>query len=342
MDADVGAPLDRVIDESGFSGVVRVARRGAVAYERAAGMADRAHGIANTLATRFGIASGAKGLTALATMSLVEDGSLALDAPVRAVLGDPPELALVDAGVTVEHLLAHTSGIGDYLPEEGDIDDHALPADVPGHRLASAPDLLPLLAGHAMRSAPGERLEYCNGGYVLLALVIEAAAGRSYHDVVAERVCAPADMAGTAFLRMDSLPGDVAIGYLGADPESLRTNQLHLPVRGLGDGGAFSTLDDVARFWAALFDGRILPLPVVEEMVRPRNTLPDGSLRSGLGFWMPADRDTVRLEGYDAGTSFRTAHDRETGWEYTVMSNTAPGAWPLVKVLDAWLMGLHT
>jgi CubicO group peptidase (beta-lactamase class C family) len=332
MDASAIGALDRIVDDTGFSGVVRVTRDDVVVYERAAGLADRAHGIANTLGTRFGIASGAKGLTALAVMALVADGSLSLEAPVRALLGDPPELARVDAAVTVERLLAHTSGIGDYLPEEGDIDDHAL--SLPVHQLASPRDFLPLLAGHPMVRPPGEQLEYCNGGYVLLALVIEAAAGRGYHDVVAERVLKPAGMTATEFLRMDSLPGDVAIGYLGGDPESLRTNVLHLPVRGLGDGGAFSTLDDVARFWAALFAGRIVPSDVVEEMVRPRNSLPDGSLRSGLGFWMPGDGDTVRLEGYDAGTSFRTAQDRDTGMQYTVMSNTSGGAWPLVKLLD--------
>ena len=72
---------------------------------KAYGMADRGHGIPNTVDTRFAIASGTKGLTALAVMSLVEDGTLELATPARSLLGD--DLPLIDDDVTVEHLLAH-------------------------------------------------------------------------------------------------------------------------------------------------------------------------------------------------------------------------------------------
>ncbi len=73
------ASVDRVIGETDFSGVVRVARGEEVLCERASGLADRAHGIPNTATTRFGIASGTKGFTALTIMSLVAEGSLALE-----------------------------------------------------------------------------------------------------------------------------------------------------------------------------------------------------------------------------------------------------------------------
>ena len=62
------------------------------------------------------IASGSKAFTALAVTRLVDDGELRLDQPVRELLGD--DLPLIDDGVTIEHLLAHTSGIGDYLDED--------------------------------------------------------------------------------------------------------------------------------------------------------------------------------------------------------------------------------
>ena len=68
-----------------------------------------------------------KGLTALTVVSLIEDGSLHLETTARSVLGG--DLPLIDDGVTIEHLLAHRSGIGDYLDEEGDweITDHMMP-----------------------------------------------------------------------------------------------------------------------------------------------------------------------------------------------------------------------
>ena len=84
----------------------------------------------------------------------------------------------------------------------------------------------------------------------MLALLAERAAGTPYHDLVDELVCRPAGMEATAFLRLDELPGDAALGYLAAD--GLRTNVLHLPVRGTGDGGVFTTAADVHALWTAL------------------------------------------------------------------------------------------
>jgi len=327
---DLSLAIERVIDENAFSGAVRLDRRGEPFYEGAFGLADRAHGIANTIDTQFGVASAVKGFTALVVMSLVGDGLLSLDTSVRDVLGD--ELELIDPAVTVSHLLAHTSGIGDFLDESiGDVNDYVMP--VPVQQLATTTDYLVVLRGHPMAFPVGERFEYCNGGFVVLALVAEVVSGRSFYDLVAERVWAPAGMASTAFLRTDQLPGIAAIGYV-EDDDGWRTNQLHLPVRGSGDGGAYSTLGDFGRFWPALFGGRILPMPVVEEMVRPRNDVPSESRRYGLGFWLHGERPIVQVEGYDAGVSFRSAYDPVAEAGYTVISNTAAGAWPLVSLLD--------
>ena len=255
---------------------------------------------------------------------------------MRSILGDA--LELIHPAVTVGHLLSHTSGIGDYLDEgtAGAIDEYVMP--VPVHRLAQPADYLTVLQGHPMRFAPGARFGYCNGGYVVLALVIEAVSGDSYYKVVRESVFAPAGMTSTFFPRMDELPGSAALGYLS--PEGLRTNQLHLPVRGCGDGGAYSTLDDCDRFWTALWGGRILPPPVVEEMMRSHAEDEEDGSRYGLGFWLRADRDTVFLEGYDAGASFRSARDPAGGVGYTVISNTSDGAWPIVKIIDSALPAL--
>ena len=83
---------------------------------KAYGLADRRHEIANTLDTQFGIASGAKGFTALTVVRLIQEGALELTTTARSVLG--PDLPLIDDDVTVEHLLSHRSGIGDYLDED--------------------------------------------------------------------------------------------------------------------------------------------------------------------------------------------------------------------------------
>ena len=323
--------IERVATEIDFSGVVQVSRQGRILFEGAWGLADRAHGIANNMGTQFSIASGTKGLTTLAIMSLVEEGSLTLGDSVRGVLGN--ELELVDPSVTVGHLLAHTSGIGDYLDEEvlSDISDYTLA--MPVHQLESTVDYLAVLRGYPMKSDVGERFAYSNSGFVILALVVEAITDSSFYDIVAQRVCVPAGMAATAFLRFDQLPGSAAIGYLPTEG-GWRTNQFHLPIRGSGDGGAYSTVGDFAAFWPALFAGKILSASLVNEMVRPHNDVPSESLRYGLGFWLRPDRDTVLLEGYDPGVSFRSVYDPGSALLYTVISNTATGAWPIVRLLD--------
>jgi len=311
----------------GFSGVVRVDRGGETVFEQAYGLADRAHAIPNRVDTQFATASATKGLTALAVVSLVAEGALELTVTARAVLGD--DLPLIDERVTVEQLLAHRSGIGDYLDEETDLDfdDYLMP--VPVQDLATTEQYLAVLDGYPTKFEPDERFAYCNGGYVVLALIAERASGVSYHDLVEQRVTGPAGMDDTRFLRSDELPGRAALGYL--DPDSLRTNVFHLPVRGNGDGGVYATAADVASLWRALFAGAIVPDEWVAEMIRPRSESAKGDAGYGLGFWLPRD-GLVRLTGGDTGVSFSSTHEPATSTTYTMLANT--GAGPMRRLLE--------
>jgi CubicO group peptidase (beta-lactamase class C family) len=321
--------LDAIAAETAFSGVVRVDSGEGVEVAKAYGQAHRGYGIANEVDTRFAIASGTKGLTALAVVSLIEDRRLALSTTARSVLGQ--DLPLIDEDVTVEQLLAHRSGIGDYLDEEvnHDLSDYLMPVSV--HELATTEEYLTVLDGHPAKFAPGERFAYCNSGYVVLALIAERASGEPFHDLVQRRVCDPAGMRDTAFLRSDELPGGAALGYLAVDGE--RTNVFHLPVRGSGDGGIYSTAADISALWNAFFGGRIVSIEWVSEMVRARGDEPSEPQRYGLGFWLHASTDAVILEGSDAGVSFRTVHNPRTGRTHTVISNTTGGAWPIARFL---------
>ena len=325
--------IDALAAEKAFSGVVRIDRGDEVVFDKAYGFAHRGFEIPNDTDTRFAIASGVKGLTALAVVGLIEDGTLELTTTARSLLGD--DLPLIADDVTVEHLLAHRSGIGDYFDEdvETEITDYLLP--VPVHRLVDTEDYLSVLGGYPTKFAADERFSYCNGGFVVLALIAERASGVRFHELVAQRVCEPAGMSETAFLRSDELPGGTALGYLAAD--GLRTNVLHLPVLGSGDGGIYTTAADVRAFWEALLAGRIVAREWVAEMTRPRSASPEDGRRYGLGFWLHGTTDTVMLEGYDAGVSFRSLHDPVAGVTATVISNWSNGAWPLVPLLEDYL-----
>jgi CubicO group peptidase (beta-lactamase class C family) len=325
--------VEQLVDEkaaaTSFSGAVLLARGGETLMAAAYGLADRAHGVLVTLDTQFGTASVTKGFTALVILRLIEDGVLRLDTAARTLLGD--DLPLIDDEVTVEHLLAHRSGIGDYLDEDAldDITDYVM--TVPVHRLASTEEYLPALDGHPQVSRPGETFCYNNAGFVVLALLAERASGELFPNLVQRLVCGPAGLRDTAFLRSDELPGRAAVGYLSTD--SPRTNALHLPVLGSGDGGLYSTAADMNRFWTALYDAHIATPSTLAEMTRPRSDWPQENRRYGLGIHLHATTNAVFLEGMDAGVSCATHHDPDAGTTFTVLSNTSGGAWPLVSLL---------
>ncbi len=318
----VETDLDRLAAEHLFSGVVGIERNGDL-DTYAYGLADRAHGVVNTVEHRFGIASGTKTLTALGVLSVVADGLLDLDAPVRDLLGG--ELPLVDDRVTIRTLLNHRSGIGDYFDGDADPDRLDYAMSVPVHTLDGSSGYLAALDGYVQKFVPGTEFSYCNSGYVLLAVLLERATDKPYSEVIAERVTGPAGLTRTEFLRMDSLPGDVAIGYLFA--EGLRTNVLHLPVVGFGDGGVFTTVQDVHRLWTALIDGRL-----GNDAVSMMATAPVVDARYGMGMWLDEQPGRMTMEGMDAGASFRSTRFPD-GSTFSVLSNTTDRAWPIARHL---------
>jgi CubicO group peptidase (beta-lactamase class C family) len=262
-------------------------------------------------------------------MRLIEDRELRLDQPVRGLLGD--DLPLIDHGVTIEHLLTHTSGIGDYLDEDSDWKASDYVLSLPVHTLTTSEAFLPMLDGHPRKFAPGERFAYCNGGYMVLAVLLERATGDTYHEVMRRLVFEPAGLVRTGFLPLNELPLDAAPGYIFNEGDLVNT--LHLPALGNGDGGAFTTADDLHRLWQALLDGRIVSRATIDEMIRPRHDVPDKKKRYGMGFWIHRAHPALILEGYDAGASFRSTHIIETQTTVSVLGNSSEGAWPVISAL---------
>ena len=297
-------------------------------FAKAYGLAHRGYEIPNTLETRFGIASGTKGFTALTVMSLVEEGVLEFATPAREWLRR--DLPLIRDDVTIEHLLAHRSGIGDYYDEETETDFDTFELSVPAHRLATTEAYLAILDGHPTKFAPDERFSYSNAGYVVLALIAERATGVPFHDLVVQRVCEPARMCDTGFFRSDELPARTAVGYVEVGG-AWRANVFHLPVRGSGDGGIYTTVADVHALWRAFVAGEIVSREWVAEMTSTRGETENA--RCGLGVWQLRSGNAFVNGGADAGVSFRSLHDPQSRVTWTVVSNTSEGAWPLARLL---------
>ena len=159
--------------------------------------------------------------------------------------------------MTIEHLLSHRSGIGDYLDEDamGDITDYVMP--VPVHELATTEQYLAVLGGHPTVFPPGERFAYCNGGYIVLALISERASGVPFHELVRERVCGPRACRTRSSCAPTSCRATRRSGT--SRTTAPRTNVFHLPVRRRRRRRDLLHRGRLRSFWEALFAGRIVP-----------------------------------------------------------------------------------
>lgn len=97
-----------------------------------------------------------------------------------------------------------------------------------------------------------------------------------------------------------------------------------------GDGGAAGTTADLAAFWRALLEDRIVSA-TREALNAPLTTVEDEQMRYGRGFWRGLDSDQLILEGYDAGVSARTWHDPAAGITGSVIATSSEGAWPVLQ-----------
>ncbi len=224
-----------------------VLRDGQPVVRRGVGLADIEAGTPVTPSTNFRLASVSKQFTAAAVLLLAEDGRLRLDDPVRRWL---PALPTSADGVALHHLLSHTSGLHDY--------EDIMAADFQGQ--VHDADVLCLLATGTREPyfPPGAAYRYSNSGYALLALVVEAASGMAYPDFLRERIFLPLGMAGTvAYVDGINTVPNRAYGH-SADGAGWRRTDQSTTSAVLGDGGIYSSIDDLAKWDAALYDDRLL------------------------------------------------------------------------------------
>ncbi len=210
------------------------------------GLADLEHGLAATPETNYRLASITKQFTAAAILLLAEDGKLDLDDRAREWLPSLPES---HDSITLRHLLTHTSGLTDY--------EELMPADL-GKPLRDA-DVLKLQEGEPrLYFEPGTDWSYSNGGYALLALIVERASASSFPEFLRQRIFLPLGMTNTlAYVEEGPPVPHRAYGYSRVDGEWARTDQ-SLTSSVLGDGGIYSSIADLAKWDAALYDDRLL------------------------------------------------------------------------------------
>ena len=228
---------------------VLVLEGGDAVFQRSYGLADLEAGVTSSPTTNYRLASVSKQFTAASALLLVEDGVLTLDDRVRHWL---PTLPVASEGITLRHLLSHTSGLVDY--------EDLLPPDQA--RQIHDADVLRLLEREDRLYFPaGSDYRYSNSGYALLALVVERASGQRFAAFLQARIFSPLGMTAT-LARQDEGPPvtDRAFGYTLVGDRWERTDQSTTSAV-LGDGGIYSSITDLAKWDAAWYDDRLLSAP---------------------------------------------------------------------------------
>lgn len=230
------------VDAGYWSGSIVVARGDSVLLAAGFGSADAEHAVPNEPATRFPVASVSKAFTRLALAGLRVEGLLSDSARLSEYLPGYPR----GDEITVRHLAEHHSGISD-------IDDLGWfpTGQSRAHELAA---LVDSLAKAPLDFEPGERYAYSNGGYIVLAAVLEAASGLPYDEVLRRYVFEPAGMTRSGNWAGGILPAR-ADGYTLNAAGGLTHAPLVHPSNKIGAGSAYTTVLDVLAFHRSLRDG---------------------------------------------------------------------------------------
>ena len=311
--------IEHVASETEFSGVISIFKDSSTLYNKAYGYRDIKNHLPNTTSTVFGIASGTKFFTALGIGVLIDRGLLSLDTTIGEIAQE--YTSFIDEHATIQHLLTHTSGIYDYYDEESNTDFENFFVEITWYKLESPSDYYPLFKGQAMKFRPGERYSYSNGGYVLLGMVIEKLTGSLYRDFIHENVLQVANMHRSGFYAFNDLPENTANGYL---KDRRTTNIYHLPLRGGGDGGMYTTTDDLRAFWGSLFSHRILSADLTATFLKTHYTF-DAASGYGCGIYKRLDDSMYAIEGGDAGVGFDSRYVVSENLTINILSNITNG-----------------
>ncbi len=277
-------------DEAGAS--VLVMKEGKVVYARGFGLASLELKVPNAPALVYRIGSVTKQFTAAAIMTLVEEGKVALDAPVSRYLEGLPEAW---RPATVQQLLTHTSGIPSYtdIPEYG----AHMREDLPGLKL-----LQTLVWTKPMDFAPGTKWHYNNSGYFLLGLIVEKVSGKSYADYLQAKFFAPLGLAHTRFGTETELIPGMASGYSNGRPSAyLSMTQPYAA------GSLVSTSEDLARWTTALHAGKVVKPESLKLMTTPVKTADGKEHPYGFGL-MFRESQGHRLVGHGGGINGFICH----------------------------------
>jgi CubicO group peptidase (beta-lactamase class C family) len=266
--------------------------------------------------TIFQTGSVGKQFTAAAIMMLVEEGRIGLDDKIsKYVEGTPPAWK----GVTIRHLLTHTSGIADYGGEEG-----TMGKGVINFRNAYTEEqLVQAFAKMPMDFEPGDKWSYSNTGYVLLGIVIRKATGKFYGDVLQERIFQPLGMNSTRIISEADIVVHRSGGYRLLKGELKNQEWVSPELNTTADGALYTNVLDLAKWDAALYTTKLLKQSSLDQMWSPVKLNDGKTYPYGFG-WSLEPLNGHRLVAHDGawqGFTMSIARFVDDKLTFIVMTN---------------------
>jgi serine beta-lactamase-like protein LACTB, mitochondrial len=285
---------DRMLSEfanaSGSPGLaVSVAHEGRLVWSKGYGVADIEQRVAvHPATTKFRVGSVVKPMTALALVTLVERGSIDLDADVRHYVPTFPEKEHV---FSVRQLAGHLAGIRHYAGDEA----------YARKNYASVRASLDIFQSDPLIGVPGAQWKYSSYGYNLLSAVIEQAAGKPFLDVMGETVFVPLGMTATVPDRLQDIVPDRGRYYFRRDGELYNEPEVDNSYK-WASGGLLSTTDDLARFGLAHLDDEKVSPAMRSLLWTEQKTTSGDATGYGIGWRIVRDADGNNWIGHGGGS----------------------------------------
>ena len=263
--ADLGPQIDRILqvhcDAGNFNGAALVARNGRVIFARGYGYANLEWRIPNDPDTKFEIGSMTKQFTALLVLQFVNEGKLKLDGHIADYL--PYYRKDTGAKVTLHQLLSHTSGIPNFISQPGFLDG-------PASRMRySVQDFAKQHCSGDPEFEPGTKFGYSNSGYFLLGAILEAVSGKTYEDLLYQRIFRPLGMKNSGYAHSETILPHRASGYERTSAGLLKNARFYDMSIPFAAGALYSTSRDLFLWDQALYTERLLPAHLRDLLFKP-------------------------------------------------------------------------
>jgi CubicO group peptidase (beta-lactamase class C family) len=282
------------------TGNILVYQDGEIIYENSNGLRSINPKDSLTLDSQFRLASVSKQFTGMAIMKLKEAGKLDYDQKVNTIITDFPY-----DNITVRHLLNHVSGLTDY---ERLIDENWTPEDPNKKHILGNDEIIKEFhsVSPELDFQPGEKWEYSNTGYLYLASIVEKISGQHFNEFAKENIFDPLKMNNTTLYKYQieadpNMPNRVYGYEIALNQVDLKPNDYNIVNDVRGDGGLYSTLEDLYKWNQALVNHTIIPKSYLEEAWTPAK-LNNGDLTDyGFGWFIESKENEPKVVAHSGG-----------------------------------------